>query len=76
MAKGMEVQSIIVPKKKAKTLGRAEAIAHHFSKSLPTHRETSTSFRFRQEPPSDFQPGSFRTVKKGGVSLVVGKPKK
>lgn len=75
MAKSMKVQSIIVPKTVAKTLTRAEEIAHSFAKSLPTHRETETSFRFRQEPPSEFDPGSFRTKKAGKVTLVLGKEK-
>jgi hypothetical protein len=49
-------QSIIVKKShpQVNSLEDAKSIAKEFSKSLPTSRETDTSYRFRQRPPEDF----------------------
>jgi len=71
----MVKQSIIVSKGAADTREAAKKIAGKYADRLYTSRETGSSFRFRQRPPSDFVPGSFRTMKKGKVSIVMGKLK-
>jgi len=70
----LKLQTIIVPKAEASSLEAAKKIAKKFG-TLHTHRETSTSFRFRQRPPEEFKPGSFRTKHVGKVSLVFGATK-
>lgn len=70
------VQAIIVSKTIAETLGEARKIARSHGSSNKTSRETETSFRFRQRPPSDFKEGSFKTYSiANGVSLVKGETK-
>ena len=55
----------------------AEIADRHAKRALYTSRETSTSFRFRQRPPTDFIKSSFRTKNIGdGVSLVFGRLKR
>ncbi|MBU1307874.1 MAG: hypothetical protein KKF33_20410, partial [Alphaproteobacteria bacterium] len=73
----MAKQSIIVKKKKGMTRKDAEKIARKYADRIYTARETSTSFRFRQRPPSDFKQGSFRTKNiNSQVSIVYGELKK
>ena len=70
------LQTVIVSKETAKTLAAAKRVAREFSNRIYTHRETTTSWRFRQRPPEDFKKDSFRTKKiDGGVSLVYGQLK-
>jgi hypothetical protein len=72
MAKAL--QTVIVKKsKEVKSLIKAAAIARHHADRLYTHRETASSWRFRQRPPSLFRRGSFRTYRVNDmVSLVHG----
>ena len=70
-------QSIIISKEYAKTRKRAKEIAKRYADRIYTIRETSTSWRFRQRPPSDFVKGSFRTAKiTKDISIVYGELKK
>ncbi len=48
------LQSVIVKKTRAKTLAIAMRVARRYAQRMYTHRETGTSFRFRQRPPSLF----------------------
>jgi hypothetical protein len=71
-------QTIIVLKAhpKVKTRADAKKIAIRYADRIYTSRETSTSFRFRQKPPSKFKKGTFRTEKKTKyVSIVWGELK-
>lgn len=62
--------------KKPKTLEEAKEIAKHFIKKKKYHRETSQSYRFRNYPKGEFEPGSFRTKKLDKhTSLIFGKHK-
>lgn len=75
--KGKVKQTIIVKKSvKVNTRAKAIKIAARHADRLYTSRETGTSFRFRQLPPSKFVKGSFKTERKKGVSIVWGKLKK
>jgi len=71
-----KVQSIIVKKSNPKVHSRLDAtrIAKHYG-PIRTSRETSTSYRFRQVPPTEFVKGSFRTKKVGKVTMVLGRLK-
>lgn len=69
---GLVLHTVIISKEIADTIEAAEKVAKEFGK-IVTHRETSTSWRFRQRPPEDFIQSSFRTIQpKPGVSLVLG----
>ena len=69
-------QTIIVSKTVAPTKEKARAIAKRYADRIYTARETSTSFRFRQRPPSDFVAGSYKTSKpRKGVAVVYGELK-
>lgn len=73
------LQSVIVSKDVAKTRARATKVAREYANRIYTSRETSTSWRFRQRPPTDFVKGSFRTFsipEEDGVSLVYGELKR
>lgn len=79
--KQTEIQTVICSKKRFKTLAAAKKwIKDHDFKTSHNGKgpdETSTSYRFRQRDPGDFQSGSFRTITLDkGVSAVIGKPKK
>lgn len=79
--KQTEIQTVICSKTRFKTLAAAKRWIrdHNFKVSHEGKKpdETSTSFRFRQRDPGDFQTGSFRTIALDrGVSAVIGKPKK
>lgn len=67
-------QSVIVKKSRAKTRKAAAKVARKYADRIYTSRETETSFRFRQRPPS-----CFLTIKTkcldNGICLVVGKLK-
>lgn len=66
-------QSIIVDKSIAVDRDEAKLKAKKFADRLYTSRETKSSFRFRQRPPSHFVKGSFRTKKvTPGVSIIYG----
>lgn len=68
-------QTIIVKKSHPQVHSRADAkrIARKYADRIYTSRETSTSFRFRQRPPSAFRAGTFRTSRAGKhVSIVKG----
>ncbi len=76
-----DLQTVIVKKVhdgRRRSRSQAERIAdEHAHRAIYTSRETSTSYRFRQRPPSDFVEGTFRTRGIGnGVSLVFGKLKR
>ena len=61
-----------------RTRAQAKKIAEQFKfRSIYTSRETENSYRFRQRPPEDFVPSSFRTKRlpEFGVSLVYGRLK-
>ena len=88
---GLVVQTIICSKDRFKTVGAAiRWVREHGFKvpsggvnkgkvpvAKPGIDETSTSWRFRQRPPSDFQAGSMRTIRlTEGVSAVVGRLKR
>lgn len=71
-------QSVIIKKThpQADTRADAKRIAKRYADRLYTSRETASSWRFRQRPPSDFKKGSFRTERIGKhVSIVYGKLK-
>jgi len=67
-------QTIIVSKGIASSRKEAKKIAARYAeKAIYTSRETSTSYRFRMNPPIKFVLGSFKTINmKKGVSIVVG----
>jgi len=72
------LQTVIVSKGLAKTRRKATTVARKFANRIYTSRETKTSWRFRQRPPSDFVKGTFRTFPVPGVEgvwLVYGKLK-
>ena len=72
------LQTIIVSKSSASTRAKAERLAKPHARKIYTSRETSTSWRFRQRPPSDFVKGSFRSFPlpgDPGIVLVYGKLK-
>lgn len=73
------LQTIIVSKKLAKTRERAERLARPYARRIYTSRETNTSWRFRQRPPSDFSKKSFKSFplpNEPGIVLVYGKLKR
>lgn len=72
-----DLQTVIVSKDVADSRDEAKGIAKDYAKRMYTSRETGQSYRFRQRPPEDFVPSSFRTKKipDQGVSLVYGKLK-
>jgi GNAT superfamily N-acetyltransferase len=69
-----DLQTVIVEKSVAPTRAKATEIARGYANRIYTSRETAKSWRFRQRPPKDFVPRSFRTRKipRAGVSLVYG----
>ena len=68
-------QSVIVKTTRARTRTQATKVARKHANRIYTSRETSTSFRFRQRPPSCFL--TLRTkCLPNGVCLVVGKLKR
>jgi len=76
-AKATEVQSVILSKQRFKTLAAAKKWIkkHNFDVRHKGKEpdETSTSFRFRQKDPKDFDSKTFRTIKlTEGVSAVIG----
>lgn len=78
MAEGMKLQTIIVSKSKAKTVEEARKIAQDVgAKTTDKVDETDSSFRFRQDDPSNYVEGSFRTkaIPEKGASLVYGRTK-
>lgn len=81
VVKQTEIQTVILSKSRFKTLADAKKWIkdHNFKVSHKGKQpdETSTSFRFRQRDPGDFQRGSFRTITLDrGVSAVIGRPKR
>jgi len=70
-------QTVIVKKSRAvDTLEKAKRLAREYADRLYTHRETSQSFRFRQRPPEDFFPGTFKTERvSASVAVVWGQLK-
>jgi len=77
LGKATTVQSVICSKQRFTSLDGAKQWikAHNFKvehNGKPPD-ETSTSYRFRQRDPGDFQPGSMRTITfTDGVKAVVG----
>lgn len=74
-----EVQALILPKSKFKTRESAEAWAKEHDFGADSIRETTDSWRVRQESPAGFQEGSFRTIdvdEDKGVKAVIGRPMK
>lgn len=72
------LQTVIVSKEVAKTRAKATKVARKFANRIYTSRETKTSWRFRQRPPSDFRKKTFRTFPvpgEKGISLVYGQLK-
>lgn len=73
------LQTIIVSKSLAGTRSKAERLAKPHARRIYTSRETNTSWRFRQRPPSDFVKGSFKSFplpNEPGIVLVYGKLKR
>jgi hypothetical protein len=73
---GMEVQSVIFPRDLfSPTKAKSWLRAHGF-RSFKMD-ETDNYFRFRQRPPENFKPGSFRIITLGnsGVRAIVACPK-
>lgn len=68
------MQSIVVSKEKADSIGTAKEIAKEFGAKKLTVDETNSSYRFRQRNPSDFKKGSFRSksIPEKGVTLIYG----
>jgi hypothetical protein len=62
--------------KKPKTLEEAREIAKHFIKNKKYHRETKASYRFRNFPKNQFEPGSYKSQKLNEhTTLIFGKHK-
>ena len=75
---GMTVQTVICSKERFETKEEANAWIreHDFKIGAGAPDETSTSWRYRQREPSEFQDGTFRTIElTDGVSAVVGRLK-
>ena len=73
------LQTIIVSKSVASTRKKAERLAKPHARRIYTSRETSSSWRFRQRPPSDFVAKSFKSFplpSDPGIVLVYGKLKR
>lgn len=72
-AKGsLTIQTVVVTKEKAPTLEEAKKLAGDTLKKTGAD-ETSTSWRFRQRDPADFEDKSFKTKEiKPGLSIVFG----
>lgn len=75
---GLEVQTLIFRKENFPRADRARSWARYHGFKVAKVDETEVSFRLRQREPSDFVPGSFRTIDMGssGVRGVVGCPKR
>lgn len=72
------LQTVIVSKGVAKNRTKAERLAGPHANRMYTSRETKSSWRFRQRPPSDFKKSSFRTFPvpgHSGIALVYGELK-
>jgi hypothetical protein len=70
----LTLHAVIV--KKPKTLEEAQEIAKHFIKNKKYHRETTQSYRFRNFPKNQFEPGSYKSKKLNEhTTLVFGKHK-
>lgn len=74
---GTEIQTILVPRPKFLTEGKARTwiLEHGFhAKKIDVGQSV---FRFRQLSPDHFEPKSFRTIPlgKSGVQAVIGCPK-
>ena len=62
--------------KKPKSLEEAREIAKHFIKNKKYHRETAQSYRFRNFPKNQFEPGSYKSQKLNShTTLIYGKHK-
>lgn len=71
-----EIQTLILSKKKFKTVKDASDWVRKHGFKVHKVDETKNSFRFRQKDPSEFKKGSLRTINlTAGVSAVVGRPK-
>lgn len=68
-----KLQTIVVPKDKAPSRKEAERIANRYGKSGVV-RETSSSYRFRQNAPKFFDKDEYKTDKRDDASLVYSKP--
>lgn len=70
----MVLQSVVVSKDLASTESQAHQIASKFARGdAGAADETSTSFRFRQQAPDRFVPGSLRTIRPtNGVAMIMG----
>jgi len=69
------MQTVIVSKDhpEVETFEDAVAVARDYADRIYTSRETSTSFRFRQRPPSCFVKGTFwQESPEPGVFLTYG----
>ena len=78
---GFAVQTLVLSKKQFESVGDARKwiSGHGFKTRLKGKGpdETSTSYRFRQRPPGDFQAGTFRTFRiTDGVQAVGGRLKR
>lgn len=71
--KGRKLQTIVVSKDKAPSRKEAERIANRYGKSGVV-RETSSSYRFRQNAPKFFDKNEYKTDKRDDASLVYSKP--
>ena len=75
-SKGMEVQSILIPKDKYNMLKARKWLKQH-EYNYALGEATKTYYRFRQAKPSKFNKESFRTISFGdsGIQAVVACPK-
>jgi len=71
-----KVQTLIFDKKKfSKEQVKAWIGSHEQYHMLKAIDETEGTFRVRQEEPSKFKKGSFRTITlKSGIQAVIGRP--
>lgn len=73
---GLELQSVLFPKSEFEVLEAYVWLSKYGLK--PVMDESRNYWRSRQRPPTDFMPGSFRTIQLGrgssSVKAVVGCP--
>lgn len=76
-ARSTEVQSIIFDRQ-SWDLSDAKSWLRRHDRKIPDADITRDYYRFRQSPPSQFEPGTFRTIPFGrsGIKAVIGVPKK
>ena len=75
-AVGMEIQSVLFPRESF-SVSKAKTWAKRHGFTMKKVDETENFYRFRQRPPNQFKPGSFRIITLGnsGVKAIIACPK-